>query len=184
MSPKNRPVQQSEKQPRSPTDPHVHHGDRLPAYSERTKPPDPRPPDLTTTPGLPPLVLARYAVPDGEMSPDDTTLTVSSAQLCRDANALTDFIATQAALPPRPQIHITGVHDDYGDRTVDFDLRVDLMRYLVPSAPAAPLNYMRTMTAEEVACRGAAPPTATLHVDEGLQGWTRRFCQDESPSKE
>ncbi|KAA8641972.1 hypothetical protein EYZ11_006249 [Aspergillus tanneri] len=160
----------------------------LPAYSElpapmNSTPPTLSPQSLTITPGLPPINLSQYFIPDASVSKDETTITISSTHLCTNESALTDFLTTQAALPPHPQIHLTGVHDVYGEREVDFDIHISLFRYLIPSENP-PLNYIKIIGPDELAFRGDSTRTILPHVDGGLKEWARRFCHDSSPSKE
>ena len=171
----------------------------LPGYSEvpspsstpasHNSPNTDHPQSLPAIPGLPSLDLSRYVIQGASLSNDETTVTVSGVpKLCTDPNALTEFLTTQAALPPRPQIHITGSHDRYGQRKLDFDVHINLLRYLVPSASpnsgaAAPLNYVKLVGPNEMAFRGEATKNILPHPNGGLKEWARRFCRDSSTSK-
>lgn len=132
---------------------------------------------LASTPGLPDVNLLQYLPPGASISKDESTVTLPSAELCADANALVDFLHAQAALPPRPQIHITGVHNDY---EVDFDLRINLQRYIIPPSGHAPLNYVKLVEPNELAFRGNSTRTILPHIDGGLRAWAWRFCHDDS----
>ncbi|KAI9893715.1 MAG: hypothetical protein M1814_005931 [Vezdaea aestivalis] len=164
--------------------------DHPPSYSGPSTPlaqaslaqaPPPNPPVITS---LPSIDFSQYFVSESTVSADQTTLITHLPTLSSDKAALLSFIRAQAALPPRPEIRIRGRHKDFnGHLKTSFDIRLNMLRYLVPSPPES-WNYIRIVGAEEAALRGVksagkrASPTP-----ETLEEWVSRFVKDRSTPK-
>jgi len=167
--------------------------DGLPGYSEMALPAStptaPTAPDIyrqimTSTPGIPAVDISSY-IPSvtATLSRDETTVTLQDLKLSTDPEALVQFVRAQAALPPRPTVRITGYNSDRGsDRRPDFDIRINLMHYLVRPREN-PWNYVKLVEADEMAFRGESGKTITPHPAGGLQEWARLFCKSKSPNK-
>jgi hypothetical protein len=97
--------------------------------------------------------------------------------------ALSRFSNAQAALPPRPEIQKTGVHNAYGESRTDFDIRVNIMRYLIRKLGDGPPNYVKMVEPKELAFRGDAVKSAVPHAGGGLRDWAEMFCRDASADK-
>ncbi|KAK3080732.1 hypothetical protein LTS18_013684 [Coniosporium uncinatum] len=101
------------------------------------------PQSRTTLPGLPVLSFQHYAPSGSTISRDLTTITIKDP-------SLTSFLPSLLRFLPRPCIRITGDQKtDYGSGTCDFDSKLDVLRYLMPSTPAHALNYTRISSKEE-----------------------------------
>ena len=161
--------------------------DGLPGYSEVLQ--QPRADSgagnhpFAATPGMPEVDITQYLLPGAVASKDGSTITVNNGNLCSDPNALVHFVNTQAALPPRPEIRITGVHNSYGETKTDFDIRVNVMRYLIRKPTDGPLNFIKMVEPKELAFRGDAAKSTLPHANGGLNEWAQMFCRDPSPDK-
>lgn len=132
---------------------------------------------------MPEVDISQYLPPGAVTSKDGCTVTIQNTNLCSDPDALVRFINTQAALPPRPEIRITGTHNSYGENKTDFDIRVNVMRYLVRNPTDAPLNYIKMVEPKELAFRGDSSKGMLPHADGGLNEWAGMFCRDASTEK-
>jgi hypothetical protein len=161
--------------------------DGLPGYSEVSQQPraDPSVGSYSFAPilGMLGVDISQYLLQGAVVSKDGKTVTVTNANLYSDPIALVQFINTQAALPPRPEIRITGIHNVYGENKIDFDVRVNVMHYLMSKPTDAPLNYIKMVEPKELAFRGDATKSTLPHADGGLIEWARIFCRDPSPNK-
>ncbi|GJC88224.1 hypothetical protein ColLi_11062 [Colletotrichum liriopes] len=130
--------------------------------------------------GLPRLDYKLYSPPLFTLSPDCTTLSSKAEHLTASASALVSLIRTQASVPPKPLIHIKGNRG----RTVDFDLKLNLMGLLVPDDASRRMDYIRCVAPGELAFRGGAKPDVLPEVgDTELEEWCRRFIEDPAPVK-
>lgn len=163
---------------------------KTPSYSEPASAPELILPAPTSTqplqepfpkyPGLPALDYQLYLPPHFKLSSNCTTLRTHAPHLSSSAPALVSLIRAQAAVPPKPQIHITGRRNG---RT-DFALKLNLMPLLVPDSPPA-ADYLRVVRPGETALRGGTRPALEpcLGPDAGLDAWARRFVKDPAPAK-
>ncbi|KAH7413971.1 hypothetical protein DE146DRAFT_14042 [Phaeosphaeria sp. MPI-PUGE-AT-0046c] len=154
--------------------------DGPPGYSEASQA-QPLPEPITA--GVYDFDISQYLLPNSVTSKDGSTVTISNVNLCSDSTALVHFINAQAALPPRPEIRITGVHNSLGEMKTDFDVRVNLMRYLLRKPRENPLNYVKMVEPKEVAWRGDSTVGTMPHAEGGLSEWAHMFCSDQSPNK-
>lgn len=132
-------------------------------------------------PGLPRLDYQLYNPPLFELSPDCTTIKSTAPYLSSSAQALTSLMRSQATVPPKPQLHITGRRS----HKVDFAVKLNLMPLLVPDDPRRRMDYIRCAGPGERALRGGARPSLEpdLGGDAGLEGWARRYVSDNGPVK-
>lgn len=134
----------------------------------------------TRFPGLPKLDYRIYSPPLFKLSNDLKTLSSRAEYLSTNASALVALVRSQASVPPKPQVHIRGSRD----RTVDFDLKLNLMNLLVPDDEKQRIDYIRCVGEGELAYRGGVRADVLPEVgDGGLEEWCRRFVQDKSTVK-
>jgi hypothetical protein len=119
---------------------------------------------------MPKFNFAKYRVPEATLSKDQSTLTTTFAAFNSDPKALELFIREQAALPPKPQVRVTGTHTEMGQTKVDFDVRLNMIRYLLH--PQEKWNFIKI-----------SPPEKKLSKDskeenDGLSDWAKKFCKD------
>ncbi|KAK3687553.1 hypothetical protein B0T22DRAFT_131643 [Podospora appendiculata] len=146
-----------------------------PSTSAREAPPSPRPAGPQFYPGLPLLDYRQYNPPLFQLSADCTTIKSTAEYLSSNASALTALIRDLAAVPPKPQVHITGRR---GAR-VDFAVKLNLLSLLVPDDARNRLDYIRCAAHGEVVPRGGTKASALPDVgDGGLDEWARRFVDD------
>ena len=94
--------------------------------------------DLSFLPSIP---WTEYVIPNSSLSKDRTTVATSDPSILYSANALAEFIRAQSALPPVPEICITGSHksnrlgEDSSMTKVDFDIKLKMLQYLLPKTP-------------------------------------------------
>lgn len=130
--------------------------------------------------GLPKLDYQLYCPPLFELSPDCTTLSSKAQYLSESAEALVNLVRTQASVPPKPLIKVTGSRG----RRVDFDIKLNLMTAIVPDDPKGRLDYVSFVRKGEVAYRGGVKPDVIPEVGEGgLEEWCRHFVEDAAPVK-
>lgn len=131
-------------------------------------------------PGLPKIDYRIYSPPLFKLSSDFTTLSSKAEYLSVNAAALVNLIRTQAAVPPKPQIHVKGMRG----RKVDFDIRLNLMSLLIPEDERLRMDYTRCVGHDELAYRGTMRPDTLPEVgDGGLEEWARRFVEDKASIK-
>ena len=138
-------------------------------------------PQTPCIPGLPNLDFHKYQLPESILSDDQVTTTTYAPILSSDPNALTKFLHEQAALPPRPQIHIQGSHDEYGSQKTDFDVRLNMIRYIIPESNK--WHYLKFVGDHQMAFRGGAAKSTTPPTKNGVAEWTHRFCRESSALK-
>ena len=140
-------------------------------------------------PGLPELDYRLYSPPLFELSADCTTLKSSAPYLSSGPTALVSLIRAQCAVPPKPQIRITGKRSGH---KVDFAVKLNLMSLLVPEDPAQRAEYLRCVGRGEPAFRGGLKLSAEPEVGDGgsgggggggLEEWVRRFVDDQAAVK-
>ncbi|KAI9759397.1 MAG: hypothetical protein M4579_002386 [Chaenotheca gracillima] len=145
---------------------------------------------------IPGLNFSAYHIPEGTLSKDQTTTTTHLAALSGDVRALVQFVREQARLPPRPEIRIVGQHDYGGTPTTDFDIRLNMMPYILPSStsstgqggPSAAWSYLKVVEDGEMTFRGSSVATLTPETQkgpgtDGLEQWARRFIKDAATLK-
>jgi hypothetical protein len=116
------------------------------------------------------------------MSKDRTTRTVQDSELISNAVALEKFVYDQAALPPHPQVRITGEHTEHGSRRLDFDLTLSLLRYITrPSGDH--WNYVRAVDNGVPAWRGGRSKSTEPSIEGGVREWVQRFSNDSGMGK-
>jgi hypothetical protein len=119
---------------------------------------------------MPNIIFSKYRVPDATLSKDQSTLTTTFAAFSSDPKALELFIREQAALPPRPLVRVTGTHTEMGQTKVDFDVRLNMMRYLLH--PDEKWNFVKISPPEK------KPSKGSKEDNDGLRDWAKRFCKD------
>jgi hypothetical protein len=130
--------------------------DLPPGYSMAAPPPDPA--QLRNAalgrmiPGIVPNInFAAYAPLGSEVSTDLTTTTIVNAALCSSPQAFAKTLAEQVALPPVPEVRIRGTHMKWGVEEVDFDIRLNMMRYFVPKDGSNNLHYTQMVSSGKTA---------------------------------
>ncbi|TGJ80131.1 hypothetical protein E0Z10_g8631 [Xylaria hypoxylon] len=133
-------------------------------------------------PGLPVLDYRQYSPPMFELSADSTVITSKANYLSENVKALSSLIRNLATVPPKPQILIHGSRN----RRVDFSVRLNLMSLLVPDNPDDRMDYLRCVTKDEMAYRGANEPSLKPELgagQDGLEAWCARYVKDHSSVK-
>lgn len=133
---------------------------------------------LLATPGLPNVNFLAYLPSKATLSSDHTTVTIRDKQLVTIPTALTTFILAQAALPPRPILHIKGLITG----NAEFDLKIDMMRYFVRKGNESAWNYVKLVDINEVASRGESSVSVKPHCDTMLE-WSRKFVESSASNK-
>lgn len=95
-------------------------------------------PSRPNIPGIPDVDFSAYRAASGELSKDQSTITVASPML-QNPNTLAIFLRDQAALPPRPEIRIKGRNA----HQVHFDIRINMMAYFLPPNGTSSLSYLK-----------------------------------------
>lgn len=160
--------------------------DHPPPYTGPTTP-SPSASSQTNTPpipGLPALNYPKYRIPDSTVSKDGTEITTKSPLLNSDPTALASFIQEQASLPPLPYIRITGTSSPDGLRRVDFDLKLNMIRYILRSGSGSGSgwNYI-TLPGDGETCFRGGNATSTTPGLKTVQDWARRYCGESSAMK-
>ncbi|KAK6081112.1 hypothetical protein SCUP234_02793 [Seiridium cupressi] len=159
---------------------------KLPPYSgpssssvdPQSRVPVPRGPQYY--PGLPVLDYRQYSPPMFELSADTTTITSKATYLSENVKALSTLIRNLATVPPKPQVHIVGNRG----RRVDFSIKLNLFSLLIPDDPSKRMDYLRLISKDEMGYRGGQQPSLKPEVnDGGLEGWCKRFIEDEANVK-
>jgi hypothetical protein len=119
---------------------------------------------------MPKLNFAKYRVPEATLSKDQSTLTTTFAAFSADPRALELFVREQAALPPRPQVRITGTHTETGRTILDFDVRLNMISYL--PHPDKKWNFVKIAPPEK------KPLKTSKEENDGLRDWAVKFCKD------
>lgn len=117
-----------------------------------------------------------------ELTADSTTITSKATYLSENAKALSSLLRNLATVPPKPQILIHGTRN----RRVDFSLRLNLMSLLVPEDAGRRMDYLRCVSRDEMAHRGASEPSLKPELragEDGLEGWCARYVADPSAVK-
>lgn len=150
-----------------------------PPYSSPTTT-SPQPQPQIPIPGLPNLDYTKYLIPDSKTTTTTTTgtdITTINTTLNTDPAALANFIREQAALPPVPFIRIYG-GDEWGTM-VDFDVWVNMVRYLLPDSSdggrgGGGWNYVKIAEEDKGNGKDQAP---------SLEEWAKRYCAEKSAVK-
>jgi len=105
------------------------------------------------------------------VSSDLGTTTIIDAHLSKSPQALTRFLADQLVLPPIPEIRIRGTHRSWSTEEVDFDIRLNLLRYFTRDGenPARRVNWESTKKQKR---------KSTKKKDEGVEAWAKEFATD------
>lgn len=135
---------------------------------------------LSNIPSLPNLDYSKYQIPECTVSKDGT-ITTNYRPLCSDATALAQFIREQAALPPLPYIRIVGLPP--GASQPDFDVRINMLRYFLPTSSSTGWNYLKLVEDGQLAFRGKNTQTTTPNTKNGIEDWAKRFCAEKSSLK-
>ncbi|KAJ9307062.1 hypothetical protein DTO027B5_107 [Paecilomyces variotii] len=135
---------------------------------------------LSNIPSLPNLDYSKYQIPECTVSKDGT-ITTNYRPLCSDATALAQFIREQAALPPLPYIRIVGLPP--GASQPDFDVRINMLRYFLPTRSSTGWNYLKLVEDGQLAFRGKNTQTTTPNTKNGIEDWAKRFCAEKSSLK-
>lgn len=133
-------------------------------------------------PWLPNLDYSKCSIPDCKVSKDGAVIATYHPSLSSDPRALARFIQEQAALPPLPYIHIVGRSRETMMQPPDFDIKLNMLWYFVPTQSNG-WNYLKLVSDNEPAFRGKNTPTTTPAVKGGLEDWARRFCSESSSQK-
>lgn len=134
-----------------------------------------------TTPGIIPFDYSQYLPPGSSLSSDHVTITLSAPDLLSNPFALTKFVTAQLALPPRPQVRIIGEHVEGGGKKIDFDLRLNMQRYIL--SPADAWNYVM-IDPIEITKKTKLPPGISVESSEAsIAAWARKFCKDRTDNK-
>ena len=133
---------------------------------------------LLTTPGLPNVNILAYLPPNATLSSDHTTITVRDHRLSQTPDALASFIMAQAALPPRPIVRVKG--SVVGD--TKFDLKIDMMRYLVRKGDEPAWNYIKIADKDEITFRGESSTSAKPHYSTVLE-WAQKYVNSPAGNK-
>ena len=80
-------------------------------------------------PGMPDVNFDKYKWPNSTSSKDGTTKITVHASF--EPTDLRELLSEHVALPPMPAIHIKGVHKVLGSDMMDFDLKLNMMRYVL-----------------------------------------------------
>jgi len=156
--------------------------DLPPAYSiaQREAAPIERPSNYgRMIPGVPNLDFAAYAPVDAKLSTDLGTRTIVDATLCRSPQAFSKLLAEQIAIPPIPEIRIRGTHRGWSGDEVDFDIRLNLMRYFLPRDGSTNSSYTKLVSAGRKKSRLVDSPVDGVRVEQ----WAKEFCKDSSQDK-
>ncbi|KAM5465278.1 hypothetical protein MauCBS54593_006524 [Microsporum audouinii] len=125
---------------------------------------------------LPPIDFAQYHIPGSSLSKDGLTITVAPSELSSSPEALTRFMAQQAALPPKPEIRIVGIRENPGIRKLDFDIRINMLSQIVrPPGPSSSWNYVKIVGSRSAGSPGGAIGDIATFAD--------RFCRDPATNK-
>lgn len=163
--------------------------DHPPPYTSATgrSPPEPQP-----TPGLPDLAYTKYPIRNSTLSKDRTEAVTTNAALNSDPAALARFLRDQASLPPLPCVRLVGscaAAEAHGKR-VDFDVRVNMLRYFLPPVGEAGARWNYVRLAREERARFAAggrilssSSPRLLVVGKSLEDWAERYCKDNTAFK-
>ncbi|OAA56674.1 hypothetical protein SPI_07681 [Niveomyces insectorum RCEF 264] len=145
--------------------------------------------------GLPRLDYRLYAPPLFELSSDKTTISSKAAYLSTSPSALAAFVRTQATVPPKPLIVVTGV-PSVRSIHVDFSVKMNLMSLLLPDDPRRRMHYVRCVGRGELAMRGGSDGKPSVlpevHVPspggpgsgrdssggDEIDAWCRRYVAD------
>jgi hypothetical protein len=92
--------------------------------------------------------------------------------LCASPQAFAKVLTEQIALVPVPEVKIRGVHKEYGSEVIDFDLRVNMMRYFLPKDGGPSLHYTQLNTSGK----------DRISVS-GIEEWARVFCTNSATDK-
>lgn len=107
-----------------------------------------------------------------------TTVTVSDEQLATVSAALPSFLMAQAALPPRPILHIRGIVLG----ATKLHPKINMMRYFVCKKDEQAWNYVKTVARNEFAYRRGDSVSVEPHCDT-LSEWAQRFVESSTGNK-
>jgi len=130
-------------------------------------------------PGVPNIQFAAYAPVDARLSTDLGTRTIVDATLCKSTQAFAKLLAEQIAIPPIPEIRIRGTHRGWSGDEVDFDIRLNMMRYFLPKDGSTNPSYTKLISAGRKKSRLVDAPLDT----DGVEQWAKEFCKSSSQDK-
>ena len=137
-----------------------------------------------TIPGLPAADFSKYAPLGSKVSEDFGSTTIIDASLCKSPQALTKFLQEQLAIPPMPEIRIKGTHklnSGWSDDEVDFDIRLNMVRYFLPRDGEQRLGYTTLVARGNGKLKSRAAASATQA--NGVQQWAEAFCRENAIDK-
>jgi hypothetical protein len=121
---------------------------------------------------VPTVNFSAYAPLGSDVSTDLTTTQIVNPALCSSPQAFARVLAEQIALVPVPEIRVVGTHNQYGKTEVDFDIRINMMRYFLPKDGSPSLHYTQLQSAGKD--RIGTP---------GVEEWARSFCINPATDK-
>lgn len=130
-------------------------------------------------PGVPSIQFAAYAPIDAKLSTDLGTKTIVDSTLCKSSQAFSKLLAEQIAIPPIPEIRIRGIHRGWSGDELDFDIRLNLMRYFLSRDGSVNSSYAKLISAGRKKSRLVDSPVD----DVGVEQWAKEFCGDSSQDK-
>lgn len=154
--------------------------DLPPAYTLPS--PSPSRPERTvalgrTVPGLPNVAFASYVPTGAHVSRDTVTISITDSALTKSPQAMAKFITEQIALPPMPEMRIVGTHKEWRQDKLDFDIRINMMRYFVPQNGSAGLSYSTLISG------GGKKRTTPEGSAAAIQQWAQAFCDESAIEK-
>ena len=154
--------------------------DLPPAYSTTLDSSAPTGGPLSTArvvPGVPNIQFKAYTPPNSSASSDRSIITIVDTTLCKSPMALARLIEEQIALPPIPEIRITGMQNSMGEGA-SFDIRLNMMRYFLPSDGQPGLTYTKL-----ISCGKSKARASNFEDADEVEKWARIFCKDKSNEK-
>lgn len=132
--------------------------------------------------GITSVDFTQYRIPGATISKDETTVTVPLTEVGSDSRALQSFVLKQAALPPKPQLRITGSHKTWQEEVVDFDIHLNLLRQIT-RPQSATWNYVKVSIGNESSSSGGSGKRPASQTQDGLGDWVNKFCRDPASNK-
>lgn len=126
----------------------------------------------TVPPGAPLLPFATYVLPEAVVSTDQSTTTLTDSSLCRSPQAFAKVLSEQVALVPVPEIRIRGTHSGRWTDELDFDIRLNMVRYFFPEGRDVVKDIQLVKSGRKKFAEGA-----------GVEEWAKVFCKDSANDK-
>jgi hypothetical protein len=128
---------------------------------------------------FPNINYSTYRPPSSAISDHDTTITTVHRPYSKSADELVKLIRQQAALPPKPYVHITGTSNN--GLAKDFDLKINLLPYLYRGPSEEPWNYLLIAGPGSVGTwseeRGSTS-RRSQRSSQSLEAWAKEYCSD------